>query len=192
MVKGTVIDIHRLNMEELSGVVSMYPWYAGARKELCVRMSAMGAMSEGISSQAALYLASRKILSDIVRAAHKVDCSDSDAALLAKELLRPDATERERQIFVVGGDYFSQNQYDNVRRKEDNVFSDFARRSDNAGYKEPESDAQDDFCTETLAKIYLEQDYPEQAIDIYSKLSLRYPEKSVYFAALIDEINKKR
>jgi hypothetical protein len=48
-----------------------------------------------------------------------------------------------------------------------------------------------DFCTETLAKIYLEQDYTEQAIDIYSKLSLRYPEKSVYFAALIDEIKQK-
>ena len=47
------------------------------------------------------------------------------------------------------------------------------------------------FYTETLAGIYLEQGYSQEAIDIYSQLILRYPEKSVYFAALIDEINKK-
>ena len=54
-----------------------------------------------------------------------------------------------------------------------------------------EPDSEEPFCTETLAGIYLEQGYTREAIDIYSQLCLRYPEKSVYFAALIDEINKK-
>ena len=46
----------------------------------------------------------------------------------------------------------------------------------------------DDFCTETLAEIYAEQGYPEEARRIYSKLILFYPEKSAYFASLIEKL----
>ena len=36
------IDIHSLTLDELSGVVNLYPWYAAARLELCRRMFSMG------------------------------------------------------------------------------------------------------------------------------------------------------
>ena len=49
---GTRIDIKRLNLDELLGVVSIYPWYAGARKELCSRMAASGTLSRQQLSQA--------------------------------------------------------------------------------------------------------------------------------------------
>ncbi|MBX2846551.1 MAG: hypothetical protein KTR13_10110 [Saprospiraceae bacterium] len=42
------------------------------------------------------------------------------------------------------------------------------------------------FYTETLAKIYWDQKKWKQAIDVYEVLSLKYPEKSTYFAAQID------
>ncbi|MGB3923099.1 MAG: hypothetical protein WBL00_04100 [Bacteroidales bacterium] len=44
------------------------------------------------------------------------------------------------------------------------------------------------FITETLAKIYINQGYYSRAINIYEKLSIQYPEKSVYFASRIEKI----
>ena len=38
------MDIHKLNVEELSGIVELYPWYSGARMELLRRMAALGAV----------------------------------------------------------------------------------------------------------------------------------------------------
>jgi tetratricopeptide (TPR) repeat protein len=46
----------------------------------------------------------------------------------------------------------------------------------------------DDLITETLASIYFQQKKYEKAQKAYQKLSLKYPEKSVYFAARIKEI----
>ena len=49
----------------------------------------------------------------------------------------------------------------------------------------------DDLVTETLASIYAQQGNFKKAISFYQKLSLKFPEKSRYFAALIEELKKK-
>ncbi len=50
---------------------------------------------------------------------------------------------------------------------------------------------EEDMVTETLAKIFLQQEKYGKAREAYEKLQLKYPEKKAYFAALISEINEK-
>jgi hypothetical protein len=48
----------------------------------------------------------------------------------------------------------------------------------------------DDIVTETYANLLCRQSKYEKAIRAFEKLSLKYPEKSIYFAARVEEIKK--
>ena len=57
--------------------------------------------------------------------------------------------------------------------------------------KASSEDLDEEFVTETLAKIHLDQGNRMKAIEIYERLKFKYPEKSPYFAAQIQFIKQK-
>ena len=202
-----------LTVDELAGVINLYPWFGAARRELCERMARLGGSEWGKEqyADAAMYISSRNIVSDIVRSTRKEDYSDKDVEALLKEYIVPvdhrpvpepveglveepvegAAPAYHRTVKVVGGDFFSSEQYDQVQEAGDNYFSRFKAHRTEEKEDRTWEDPELGFCTETLAWIYADQGYYTEAKKIYSRLILRYPEKSAYFASLIEKLDKE-
>lgn len=72
------INLKTLTMDELAGVVNLYPWYGAARKELCRRMAGVGGESWGVSqfSDQAMYVGDRGSIAEIMHKGDGADYSD--------------------------------------------------------------------------------------------------------------------
>jgi len=166
------LDLKKISFSELAGIVNAFPWFGAARKELALR--------SGRGTDAAFYVCSRRVLNKEDRACETVP-----------EISSVISQAPEQKVVVLGGDFFSQDQYDAVRKEDDNIFSSFGKaKKENEVLSDEDKGDYMDLCTETLAKVYTEQGYTEQAKYIYSKLILRYPEKNAYFAALIEKLGQ--
>lgn len=185
-------------MDELVGVVNLYPWFAAARKELCVRMSNMAGDSWGVGQYAdqAMYIPERSYIVDIMRSGADRDYSDSDIESLLAQYVQGGKSSSDSQVSktsskrMPGGDFFSQDEYEKVRREEDNFMVRPVQKKKSPLSEDGGDSLNLEFYTETLAEIYAEQGYYQQAKRIYTKLILAYPEKSAYFASLIENLDK--
>ena len=133
-------------------------------------------------------------------AAGSITAVDKDFdVVLEKEGVEPvmEIQPPKPKIVVVGGDYFSKDDFAQLDEGEKVAEIKLGAPADNMdhGSDGGESDSLDfdslDFVTETLAKIYADQGYYDKAIEVYAKLILLYPEKSTYFASLVNEIKSK-
>lgn len=181
-------NLKNLTLEELSRVVQAYPWFGLARKMLCVKLLESGNcdLAQEQISEAGMYVCSRgKLRTDLEEV--KPDVAEAKT----KSVVIP----QQKKIVVVGGDFFSQDEYDSVEHDEPIKVPSFrpVEKSVAAAEKPKKEDgsALDAFCTEPMAEILLDQGYLSEAKYIYSKLVLRYPEKSAYFAALIAKIDQE-
>lgn len=89
-----------------------------------------------------------------------------------------------------------------IPKKTDQIIDRFIREEPKINPPSPEkitlenkarasADEQMTVVTETLANIYADQGHYLKAIEAFEKLSLKFPEKSAYFAARITELKNK-
>lgn len=100
---------------------------------------------------------------------------------IANEWLTRKKQKEEREDSLI--DKFIQTEPSMPKITENNVPSSDVTTTDTS--------TQPEFFSETLAKIYVRQQLYDKAIATYLKLSLKYPEKSVYFAVQIEKIKEK-
>jgi len=182
-----------LTVPQLEAVIARYPWFTLARKELYLRTVRMGEEYRKLGmKRAGVYMFSRDILLNAVTQdrtgsdVHEQPLSEKNGTSSA---ISDSYEAHEKQVIrVIGGDWFSKEDLDSLNDDGLNAVERFtpSRVTEirGAGF------ADEDFYTETLARVYAEQELYQMAIDVYSKLILIYPEKSAYFAALIKEQEK--
>jgi len=90
--------------------------------------------------------------------------------------------EKNKTLDVI--DRFLNNQDKSIKPQAD------AGNEGKSPVKEPTAFDSDELMSETLAKIYVKQGHYSKALKIFEKLSLKYPEKSVYFAQQIEKVEK--
>ena len=203
--------LEKMSLAELRGQLSMTPWFAAAHIELVRRVSAIGPGVGSEFEKAALNVWSRAALYRIVNeASGKRDFTDADITEAIRAGLNAGkedngtgeghtAGQSENaapRVIVLGGDYFSREDLDSLKA-EDRIFSLLGRNAGTEGTAEEPEPASPDkpfddmrFYTETLAAIYAEQGYFDKAKEVYGKLILLYPEKSAYFASLIEKLKQ--
>lgn len=192
-----VEKLSEMSVAQMTALTDAYPWFAPARAALCVRVARESGMdtAEGIFRDSLLFFPDGGFVAGKMEECAVRDYTDADLAAMIR-----DVVSRQPRFVIAGADYFSVSDYDSVRKDSDASISGIARvdySPDNAAKPSPArpSDSPDDFSdsvflTETLARIYEEQGYPDKAEEIYYKLSLRNPEKNAYFARLIQNLQK--
>jgi hypothetical protein len=89
-----------------------------------------------------------------------------------------------------------------IKSKEDSILEKFikeepqlkapnSQKLDTENKARKSSEDPNDLVSETLAQIYIDQMLFQKALETFKKLSLKYPEKSTYFADQISQLEKK-
>ena len=198
MSSSGIININELPIADLEKLVTEYPWFAYARRVLLHKMAAGGREHlEVYLKKCSAYVPS---LRDVYCKVVEVEPEDELTVIDFEEINR-DITDIKSQespkYIILGGDYFTKE--DLASLGEEQSFSigklgslDNSQESDIEPVVKSEGvEELDGFYTETLAAIYAEQGYYEEAMKVYSKLILLYPEKSAYFATLVSKVKSK-
>jgi len=186
--------VRELTGEQLMEITEKYPWFAPARAALCRRALESSGIDAALSAfnSSMLYLPDSGFVASCL--SRSADGAFKDSSI-GEVRTGTTQTEGKPRMVLVGMDYFSREEYESVS---DDSLKNLGKIAyfDNSGEQFPDTPAQsapqassgDDLVTETLALIYVEQGYYQEAAEIYRKLSLQSPEKSAYFASLIDNL----
>ena len=200
-------------VKKLESIVAKKPWFSIAQQLLLIEIKRFDESrfeQEQHKHKVAIYSLDREFLYNKLFHAPKNDAilqvdeqkiqEEEKVTQKAETEKTSQETESEKPVFEYPvGDYFG----DAVNETSGNIIDKFLSSSqkiivndndeiiESKSIKESEIFDNDEFATETLAKIYAQQGYISRAIEIYKKLSLQDSKKSTYFATLIENLRKR-
>lgn len=184
------------DLSSIEQLISIYPWYQGARAELILKLAEISKETarEKLRESFSFVPFPEWIATKIEGIENTKKRTENDKVIQSQ-------IQQAKKIFVVGGDYFSREELESVNNENEAKADSPAIPVEAARSLERERAVKRDgansvvdpliFYTETLAQIYTQQECWREALDVYSKLILLYPEKSVYFASLVNDIKLK-
>ena len=126
------VELEKMSIKELEGVIDRYPWFTLARRELFLKMAEMGDDHKkmGIRRVAGYVYSRERLLKDIDRSVltgkqdtveesnesfvFELDFEEVKRDLPEIKSERVDKQERVREVFVVGGDYFRREDFESI------------------------------------------------------------------------------
>ncbi len=198
-------DLESLDVMALEEIVKENPWFSYARHLLLIKLKEISdEVYQTHLRNSAVFLSSRLALYKRINLIHKEIKSEEAET---EEKIVKIASPKTKYV-VVGGDFFQKEDFEELTDEEnvelqlkESPFYRPEQKRDNRGklvennfYDSEGKVKYDDlvFYTETLGHIYAQQGYYDQAIEVFSKLILLYPQKSAYFATLIKETEKNK
>ncbi|MFP4046636.1 MAG: hypothetical protein ACOCZ4_01780 [Bacteroidota bacterium] len=128
-----------------------------------------------------------------------------DEELLELDNKHKSENKQQKKKPAKGDEYFEEEYLKEIPRKtakqNKDLIDKFIEQTPEIKIKQPPEETQkdiseefvkenDNLLSEKLAKLYIKQGYYNKAIDAFEKLSLKYPEKSNYFAEQIQKVKQ--
>ena len=192
--------MHKDESIYISNILEKYPYFQTA--QILYSKALQNTKSIRFKSQlkkAAIYSGDRNLLFDVISQQEDSNISkNTDIRNLKKEDKKAELHSFLDWISIVQTKKIVRSKkqnpdeiinlfLENKPKIKNNTKQRFFNASENARKSIKENN---DIITETLAKVYAKQEHFEKAILAYQKLSLKYPQKSSYFADQIKVIKK--
>lgn len=191
---SNTLSIDKKEIKELNEIIQKYPYFQTTHLLLCKGLHNTESIRYKTQlRKAGSYSANRKILYKLINSGKSKTNKSQEKIILGNEyhsfldwlyIIKAEKINRfdnKKSDIIIGRFIENQPKISQINKHQFFKPSDIAKKSILENH---------DLVTETLAKVYVKQNHFEKAILAYQKLSLKYPQKSSYFAEQIKIITK--